>query len=365
MKPKGIFLLAGVLLAVLLAGCEQPGEQALPPRPVLVVHPQPAHEGSGIYPGEVLARFQPELAFRVSGKIIQRTVQTGQRVRAGELLAELDPADLRLQVQAMQAQQVEAQAGLALARDELQRYQTLYERGLLSQSQLDSLRTTEKSARARLQQAEAALANAQNQLEYSHLRAPEDGVIARVLAEAGQVVAAGQPVFVLAADGPREVEFSVPEQAYAAFSIGQRVEVTLLNQPDTRLPGMIRELAQVADPRSRTYSARVGLADAIVELGQSARVHVSGPAGPSWLLPLSAIDGEGEQAVVWRFLPESGRVQRQQVRMTSFDERFVRIDDGVQAGDWLVAAGVHLLQDGQQVRALDADNRAVAAGSED
>lgn len=318
-----------------------------------------------MYPGEVRARFQPELAFRVGGKIIQRKVQTGQRVKAGELLAELDPADLQLHVQAMRAQQVEAQAGLALARDELQRYQQLYERNLLSQSQLDSLRTNEKSARARLSQAGAALANAQNQLHYSQLLAPEDGIIAQTRAEAGQVVAAGQPVFVLAADGPREVEFSIPEQAYAEFAIGQQVTVTLLNQPEQRLPGQIRELEQAADPRSRTYSARVSLGAASAGLGQSARVYIAGQSGQAWFVPLSAVTSDQQQAYVWRFVADTGSVQRQPVQTRSYDNRYVLVEQGVQADDWLVVAGVHLLQEGQAVRALDQDNRPLANGSGD
>ncbi len=364
MKPKGIFLLAGMLLALLLAGCEQSAEQQLPPRPVLVVQPEPAHEGAGMYPGEVRARFQPELAFRVGGKVTRRLVQTGQRVRAGELLAELDPSDLQLQVQAMQAQQADARAGLALARDELERYRKLYQSNLLSESQLDSLQTREKSAMARLEQAGASLKHAKNQLQYGRLLASEDGIIAETRVEAGQVVAAGQPVFVLAADGPREVEFSIPEQAYADFALGQAVQVSLLNRPEQRLAGEIRELAQSADPRSRTFSARVSLAgEAAVELGQSARVHVSGRDGEVWFVPLSAVDGEGQQAFVWLLDVAQGTVRRQPVSMRGYDDQHGVIEQGLQGSDWLVAAGVHLLREGMQVRALDPENRPVAVGS--
>lgn len=365
MTDKVFLAWAGLLCALLLAGCEQAKEQQLLPRPVLVAQPLPAQEGAGMYPGAVRARFQPELAFRVGGKIIVRKVQTGQRVKAGDVLAELDPADLQLQVQAMQAQRLDAQAGLTLARDELQRYQQLYERNLLSKSQLDSLRAREKSAQAQLSQADAALKNAQNQLQYSQLLAPEDGIIAQTRAEAGQVVAAGQPVFVLAADGPREVEFSIPEQAYAEFAIGQPVQVALLSQPDVRLSGLIRELEQAADPRSRTYSARVSLAEAAAELGQSARVYVGGQATHAWFVPLSAVTGEQQQALVWRFDPSSGTVQKLPVHARSYDDRYALVDLGLQASDWLVVAGVHLLQEGQTVRALDQDNRPVAGSGEE
>ncbi len=365
MKHRVFFGLAGFLGALLLAGCEQPSEQEQPPRPVLVVQPEPAHQGAGMYPGEVRARFAPELAFRVGGKVTRRLVQTGQRVRAGELLAELDPSDLQLQVQAMLAQQAEARAGLALARDELERYRKLYQSNLLSKSQLDSLQTNEKRARAWLEQAGASLEHAKNQLQYGRLLAPESGIIAQTRVEAGQVVAAGQPVFVLAADGQREVEFSIPEQAYAGFALGQPVQVSLLNRPEQRLAGEIRELAQSADPRSRTFSARVSLAgEAAVELGQSARVHVSARDDQVWLVPLSAVDGEGQQAFVWVLDAGQGLVRRQPVGMRGYDDQHVLIEQGLQGSEWVVAAGVHLLREGMQVRALDPENRPVVVGEE-
>ncbi|MFB1010415.1 MAG: efflux RND transporter periplasmic adaptor subunit [Thiopseudomonas sp.] len=364
MKNKGVVWLAVWLSVLLLGGCEKAQEQSLPPRPVLVMHPQPAQEGAAMYPGEVRARIQPDLAFRVGGKIEQRSVQTGDRVKQGQLLAALDPADLQLLLQAMQAQLADAEAGVALASAELARYRKLYERDLLSQSQLDSLQTSLKSATARRQQARAALDNARNQLDYGRLLAPADGIIASTLAEAGQVVAAGQPVFTLAEDGPREVEFSIPEQGFAGFAIGQPVEVTLLDQPQQRLKGEIRELAQAADPRSRTYGARVSLGDARAELGQSARVHVSIQAGQAWFVPLSAVDADGGQARVWLFEAGDGRVRPQPVRILAYDDQHVIVEDGLQAGDWVVMAGVHLLQDGQPVRALDPDNRPLATGNE-
>lgn len=362
MKPERIFLLASLLFALLLSGCEQAVEQELPPRPVLVAHPVPTHQGTASYPGEVMARHQPQLAFRVGGKVTRRLVQTGDRVKQGEVLAELDPADLQLQVQAMQAQLADAEAAVTLARAELERYRKLFERKLLSQSQLDSLQTALKSATARRQQAQSALNNARNQLQYAQLLAPQDGIIAATQAEAGQVVAAGQPVFVLAEDGPREVEFSVPEQSYAAFSLGQAVTVSLLNQPGVRLDGHIRELAQAADPRSRTYSARVSLGEGQAALGQSARVHVRNPSGQAWLVPLSAVVAEAGQARVWLFDSASGRVHAQPIGMHGYDEQYALVEQGLQAADWVVQAGVHLLLEGQSVRALDPENRSLVIG---
>lgn len=363
MKFERIVLLTGMLLTLLLVGCERVVEQELPPRPVLVMQPQPTAEGAAMYPGEVRARFQPALAFRVGGKIIQRKVQTGDRVKQGEVLAELDPADLQLQVQAMQAQLADADAAVVLARAELERYRKLFERDLLSQSQLDSLQTALKSATARRQQAQSALGNARNQLDYGRLLAPQNGIIADTLVEAGQVVAAGQPVFVLAEDGPREVEFSVPEQGFADFAVGQQVDVTLLNQPEQRLQGEIRELAQAADPRSRTYSARVSLGAAEAGLGQSARVYVQGNGAQAWRVPLSAIAHEQQQAYVWTVEPRQAVVQRKAVRMRSYDGQEALIEEGLQADDWVVMAGVHLLLEGQPVRALDRDNRPLTLGN--
>jgi multidrug efflux system membrane fusion protein len=185
----------------------------------------------------------------------------GQRVKADQPLAELDPQDVRLQLEANRAQVAAAEANLALVRAERDRYQKLLDRQMVSRSQYDNAENLYRAGEARLKQAKAEFDVAGNQAEYAVLRAPQDGVIAKRQVEVGQVVAAGQTVFTLAADGEREVLISLPEQQFARFRrpAGQRGAVVAAAGA---LPGRIRELSPAADPRSRTFAARIAFTTA-------------------------------------------------------------------------------------------------------
>ena len=230
-------------LSLLVGACgnDETVQQSI--RPAMVVQPQPAGDAMVTYPGEVRARLEPELAFRIGGKITRRLVEVGDRVKAEQPLAELDPQDVRLQLEASRAQVAAAEANLKLVRAERDRYKTLLDRKLISQSQFDNVENQYRSGEARVKQIQAEYNVASNQAGYAVLRASQNGVIATRRAEVGQVVAAGQTVFTLAADGEREVLISLPEHAIDRFKIGQAVAVELWSQPDKRFPGRIRELA--------------------------------------------------------------------------------------------------------------------------
>lgn len=359
---------AALGLAVLasLAGCSESEPLQLPPRPVMVVQPQPANQAVESFPGEVRARYEPELAFRIGGKVSERLVDIGERVGREQPLARLDPQDVKLQLDGMRAQVAAAEAGLRVARAEYERYQKLIGRQLVSRSQFDAAENAWRSAQAQLQQARAQFDAASNQVDYAVLRAPRDGVIAQRRIEVGQVVAAGQTAFVLAADGEREVAISLPEQALQRFAIGQPVQVELWSQPGVEHPGEIRELAAAADELTRTYAARVAFRDGAVpaELGQSARVSIRGEDAVALAVPLSAVSAEQGQAFVWRVTPGQ-RVERVAVRTGPFGEERVPVLEGLRADDWIVLAGVQLLDEGQAVRAVDRDNRPVQPGAQE
>lgn len=346
--------------AVLLAACGQEVAAPVAPRPALVVQPQPAAAAADSYPGEVRARQEPELAFRIGGKVVRRLVEEGQRVKVDQPLVELDPQDVRLQLEANRAQLAAAQANLAMVRSEHERYQKLLERQMVSRSQFDNAENLYRAGMARLQQAKAEFDVAGNQAQYAVLRAPQAGVVAKRQVEVGQVVAAGQTVFTLAADGEREVAISLPEQQFARFAVGQPVSVELWSQPDARFAGRIRELSPAADPRSRTFAARIAFDSAKVpaQLGQSARVFVAHAGVIALAVPLSAVTAEDGQAYVWRVNQDS-RVERAPVRLGAYGSETVPVLDGLSAGDWIVAAGGHVLREGQQVRPVDRSNRAV------
>lgn len=346
---------------VLLAACSSEEAVVKAPRPVMVVQPQAADAMLEAFPGEVRARLEPELAFRVGGKVTRRLVDVGAQVKANQILAELDPEDIRLHLDAVRAQVVAAEANVQLVKAERDRYKALLERQLVSRSHYDNADNQFKTATARLRQARAELEAAKNQANYTQLRAPYAGVIAQARIEAGQVVAAGQTVFVLAVDGEREVAINLPEHNIEHFKLGQAVEVSLWSQPDQRFAGEIREIAPAADSRSRTYAARVAFRTATIaaELGQSARVYMLSDAPAQYAVPLSAVNADNNQPYVWVVDPDSSMVQQRHVQLGAFGQVNVPVLSGLTGSDWVVAAGVHLLQAGQVVRPVDRANQPV------
>lgn len=355
-----------LLTALLLTACSEPPQVETLPRPALVIQPQPASAQVQSYPGEVRARIESELAFRVGGRVSKRLVDAGDRVRQGQPLAELDPEDARLQLEAARSQVAAAQANLTLAQTERDRYRTLLERQMISSSQYDNAENSFRSAAAQLKQARAQADVAKNQTAYSVLHAPQDGVIARRALETGQVVAAGQTVLVLAGDGEREVLFSLPESSLGQISVGQPVEVELWSRPEQRFPGTLRELSPAADPQSRTFAARVSFDSdqPNIETGQSARVYIRNAEQPALAVPLSAVSAEAGQSFVWVVEPDTRTLQRRPVQLGAYHQQQASVLNGLTPGDWVVAAGVHILREGQQVVPIDRQNRSVDLGGD-
>jgi multidrug efflux system membrane fusion protein len=354
-----------LLLMLGLAGCGGQSEPVETARPVLVVHPGGGAQAAlSAYAGEIRAREESPLSFRVGGNLIRRNVDAGAQVKQGQVLAVLDADDLSLQAQASQAQLAAAEADLLRARGDRDRYAKLVGDKLVSQSTFDAQNAAYKAAEGQARAARAQLDVARNQASYSQLRAPHDGVIATRQAEAGQVVAAGQTIFTLAADDGREVAIALPESRIRDFSVGQPVLVELWNAPGERLPGLIREISPAADAQTRTYAARVSLVGAAakaVELGQSARVYVQETGAEAALsVPLSAIQrGAKGATAVWVVDTQSGKVESRPVQLGRYGETDVPVLSGLKAGDWVVGAGGHLLREGQPVTPVDRDNRPV------
>lgn len=362
---------AGMLLvAVALSACGKGEEPPSPARPVLVARAG-AVSGHGqdnltAYAGEIRAREETALSFRVGGKLVRRLVDVGDRVRSGDVLAEIDPGDLRLQVEALQAQSSAAEAQLARVRADHARIASLAKDQLVSRSALDQQTAALRAAEGEARAARAQLDLARNQAGYSQLRAPRDGAIASRQAEAGQVVAAGQAVFGLAADGGREVAFALPESNIRDFQVGQPVLIELWSAAGARIPGRIREIAPAADPQARTYAARATLDGAEgqrIDLGQSARVYI--PAGGevgAMRLPLSALHrGDGDKTIVWVVDPKAGKARRVPVKTGPYAADGAAVLTGLKADDWVVMAGGHLLHEGQDVVPVDRSNRPIAS----
>ncbi|WP_024891437.1 efflux RND transporter periplasmic adaptor subunit [Luteimonas huabeiensis] len=361
--PRLLFRAALLAAALFTSACGRDEAAPEAARPVLVdAAPAGAAAAALALPGEIRAREESPLSFRVGGQLIRRHVDAGAEVRRGQVLAELDSGDLRLQVQSAQAQYSAAEAELVRARAEQARYAELARERLVSASALEAQTTALRAAEGQARAARAQLDVARNQSDYAELRAPEDGVIASREAEAGQVVGAGQTVYVLAADGAREVAIALPETRIHAFSLGQPAEVELWSAPGRRLPGRIREIAPAADPQARTYAARVALDDAALDevaLGQSARVYLRQAADAPRSVPLSAVQrGEDGAPVVW-IVAADGTAQPRPVELGAYGEERVPVRSGLPEDALVIAAGAHLLRPGQRVTPVDRNNRPI------
>lgn len=351
-----------VALTLLLSACGGGDKEPEKARPVLVTRAGDAAAALVAFAGEIRAREESALSFRVGGNLVRRDVDVGARVKRGDLLAVLDPGDLRLQAQAAQAQLAAAEAELVRARADQARYEQLAKQQLVSRSALDAQNAAYQAAAGQARAARANLDVARNQAEYSQLRAPRDGAIASRQAEAGQVVAAGQTVFTLAGDDGREVAIALPESQIRSYSVGQPVMIELWNAPGQRLPGTIREIAPAADPQARTYAARIALrgdAERAVELGQSARVYMADSQQQATIaLPLSALQrGADGRSAVWVVDRATRRVHATPVRIGPFGEDSVPVLSGLKADALVVSAGGHLLRENQLVTPVDRENR--------
>ena len=348
---KTVFSL--VSAAVLLAACSKPAPPEEPVRAVKVITVgtnafSSVHE----YSGEVKAQVESRLGFRVGGKIIKRQAELGQRVKAGQVLAQLDPQDFRLAADSARAQVAAATTNRDLAAADFKRYRELKEQNFISGAELERRETTLKSAQAQLDQAQSQFSVQGNQAAYASLVADVSGVVTAIEAEPGQVVTAGTPVLRIAADGPRDVVFSVPEDKVAAIKVGTPVKVRVWSQAG-ELSGRVREVSASADPATRTYPVKVALETTEPPvLGATVYVQPQGlgAAGAQVIkLPTSALRQEGKASAVWVLDKASMTVRSQVIQIATADGNEAVIAGGLQPGMLVVSAGVHVLSPGQKV----------------
>ena len=286
----------------------------------------------GEYAAEVRSRVESRLGFRVAGKLVQRSAEQGQRVAAGQVLAQIDAQDYQLAAQAALAQVSAAQSQRDLAAADFKRFEALKAQNFISGAELERRDATLKAADAALNQAKAQAQAQSNQAGYARLMASHAGVITAVEAEVGQVVSAGQPVLRLAHDGPRDAVFAVSEQMALALKVGQTMQATLASTGQT-LKGKVRELAASADPITRTYAVKLAL-DASDRLPLGATVNVLAaqlPGSQSAVikLPTSALRQEGQGTVVWLLDESSMTVNTQSVQVGPVDGNEVVITSGL------------------------------------
>lgn len=337
---------------VVLQGCSRPAPVAEPVRSVKVVTVgEESLQPHAAYAAEVRARIESRLGFRVPGKIVSRRVEVGQRVQAGQLLADIDAQDYRLSQQAAQAQWQAAQTQLELATADFRRYQALRDQSFISDAELQRREATWKAAQAQVDQARAQLNAQGHQTEYARLVADHAGVITAIEAEVGQVVAAGTPVIRLAHDGPRDVVFALPEDQVTRVKPGQVMQVRAWGGgPTWQAP--VREMAASADPTTRTYTVKLALPhDVQPPLGSTATVAWAPAvsAATSIRLPTTALRQEGAGSAVWVLDANTLTVRSQPVELGPVVGSDVVIAAGLQSGQQVVVTGVHVLTPGQKV----------------
>lgn len=361
-RPAGAL---AITLALTLVACSPP---APAPEPVRAVRTMTisAESAGGVheFAAEVKARTESRLGFRVAGKLASRAAEVGQVVRAGQVLAQLDPSDLRLSQDAALATVRAAQTQHDLAAAEYKRYKELRDQGFISSIELDRREATLKAQKAQLDQALAQASVQGNQAAYAVLTAPASGVVTAVEAEPGAVLAAGTPVVRLALDGPRDAQFTVPEDAQAAFRalVGKPGALKVRRWASTELlPATVREVAAAADAATRTFLVKADLGKASLQLGQTLTVMIDLPRREGVaLLPLTALMQQQGRSAVWLLDKASMTVKVQPVDVAGADGNTVVVSEGLSPGQVVVTAGVHTLTPGQKVKFYEAPALAAA-----
>jgi membrane fusion protein, multidrug efflux system len=303
------------------------------------------------FSGEVRARIESNLGFRVAGKVLSRPAEIGQRVKAGQLLAQIDPQDYRASADAAEAQLVAAQTNRDVAGADFKRYQDLHAQGFISVAELQRREAAFILAQAQWKQAQAQSSVQGNQSGYTRLLADGAGIVTSVDASAGQVVAAGQPVVRLALDGPRDVVFSVPEDKLDLVKTGDKVKVRQWVDGQV-LEAVVRDVSASADSVTRTFVAKAALPkDAAPVLGSTATVNLARgkDAAKTIKLPTSALRLEAGATSVWVLDPNTMTVKSQAIEVNTADGNEAVVTSGLQSGDQVVLSGVHVLTAGQKV----------------
>lgn len=343
-------------LLALLSACQpadEPQTAPAPIRPVRVVTVEERPGGETVkLTGNVQARDDVSLAFRVGGQLIERTVNIGDRVRGGQVVARLDAQTERNAVDAARANLAAAMARLVEARNTVQRYEPLLERGFVARAQFDRAVEARDAAQAQVDAAGAQVATAENQLGFTTLVADGPGTVTSRGAEPGEVVGAGQSIVRLARAGGRDAVFDVPARVKEAASATDEVLVKLSTDETVTATGRVREVSPQADPVTRTFAVRVGLANPpeAMRLGSTVTgtVHLGGSAAIA--IPASALTSTGGQPAVWVYDPKNGTVALRNVDVLRHELDQVLVSQGLDMGEIVVTAGVQALRPGQQVR---------------
>ena len=341
--------LALALLAAPLAACNDPAATTVERAAFVrteIVEPQDGHAGLTLT-GEVQARFRADLSFRVSGRVLERLVDVGAHVNAGDLLAKFDPAEQQADFDAATAGVTAAEAQLRVAQATFDRQNSLFTTRVAYDHAQEQLRT----AQSTLESAKSQLGTAREALGDTELHARAAGVITARNLEVGQVVQAAQSVFTLAQDGERDAVFDVPESMFFGDVAGGRVSLALVSDSDVTATGYVREVSPAVDPKSSTVRVKVAIQNppAAMTLGSA----IAGTAGmkpaTEITVPWSALMAMGSKPAVWIVDPKTKTASLRPVTVGAYEAGAVLIKEGLEAGDRVVIDGGKLLSSGQPV----------------
>lgn len=350
-----LLLIAGVSAATLaLSGCsEEKAETKEVVRPVKVVEIAAIDTSRTLsYSGTVRARTEMNLGFRVNGKITERLVDVGERVKSGDLLARIDSSDYELALTSAKASLEAAERQVETTELARVRAEQLFAKNVSPKSQLEQATLSYNQAVATRDSARSALDQAKNQVSYTGLKSDQNGIVTAVSADIGQVVGSGTPVVSVAVDGEKEVLVAIPETDIAQFKPGKVVTVGFWSNAALMLQGKVREVAGSAEPQSRTFAVRISLPnDQNVLLGMTAGIIASAADTQQLVsIPLSALAKKDDQPIVWTVDRTAETVHSRPVTVADFTADGVRIAEGLKPGDVVVAAGTQFMTEGLKVR---------------
>jgi RND family efflux transporter MFP subunit len=353
-KPQILWI---ALIAATVTGCDKPAPPIPQARPVRAVTVERRADGETVsLTGHIRAKDQANLAFRLNGRMIERLVNVGDVLKAGQVVAKLDPQIQQNGLNSAQAELASAEAVLTQARLTFGRQQQLIKNGWTSVANFDEARQKLETTQGQVDAAQAQARTAQEQLSYAVLSADGPGAVTAVGAEPGEVVHAGQMIVQVAREGGRDAVFDVPEQLIRTGPRDPLVEMALTNDPTVRATGRVREVAPQADATTRTWQVKVGIIDPPqgMELGSTVTGRIRLAAPPGMEVPASALTEANGRPAVWVVDPHSKTVSLREVDVLRHDPAAVVISQGLETGELVVTAGVQTLRPGQQVQILGA-----------
>jgi RND family efflux transporter MFP subunit len=359
-KDRGrlwVWLLAPTI-AIAIASCN-PSEKpvAAQPRPVRVVSVERQEAGETVsLSGQIEAETEVSLSFRVGGRVIQRAVSVGDRVKAGQVVARLEPEPAENALRSARANLAAAQSLLTKTRNDFNRQDELLRGGWTTRVRHDQALHAMQAAQAQVDAARAQVATAEDNLSYTELIADASGHVTAVGAEPGEVVPAGRMIVRLAREGGRDAVFDVPARVIQGAPYDPVVAVVLASDASVRAKGRVREVAPQADPVTRTFRVRVGLDNPpdAMRLGSTVTGTITQEGADRIAIPASALTRAEGQPAVWIVDPKADTVSLRQVEVDSYDLAQVIVGQGLEPGDVVVTAGVQSLRPGEKVRLLGA-----------